>query len=368
MMSNEKKGQNHRLHILFISPTLTAGGAERVFITLLRHFDRQRFRLTLAVLDTRNAAFLKDVPPDVAFVDLKCRRVRYAFGKLLRLIWKLRPDVVFSTLNHLNVGLMMTRLFWPRGIKFFIRPTMVVSDSLRESSQATLWHFILGHFMTRADGFIFQSEQLKTDFCATLRTNVSNGIVIHNPVDIQQIRLLSEVSVETGYMNGYFHLVAAGRLSRQKGFDILIEAMAHLTTKRMCLTILGEGELREELESTVARLGLAGCVHFVGFQANPYPYFKHANLFVLPSRFEGFPNVVLEALACGTPVIATALPGLTEVLMQIEGCETVPIGNARTLAAAIARRVEDGHKRVDANSVEAFDVARICRRYERVFG
>ncbi len=67
-MSNEKKGQNYRKHILFITPTLTGGGAERVFITLLRHFDRRRFRLTLAVVDTRNAEFLEYVPFDVAVV------------------------------------------------------------------------------------------------------------------------------------------------------------------------------------------------------------------------------------------------------------------------------------------------------------
>jgi glycosyltransferase involved in cell wall biosynthesis len=367
-MSNEKKGQDHRLHILFVTPTLTGGGTESVFITLLRHFDRQRFRLTLAVVDTRNAVFLKDVPPDVAVVDLQCRRVRYALGKLLRLIWKLRPDAVFSALNQLNVGLAMTRLFWPGGVKHFIRPTYAMNDALRDNSHATLWRILFKLFMTRADGFIFQSEHLKTEFCATLRTNVSNGAVIHNPVDIQRIRVLSEAPVETGFTLGYFHLVAAGRLSRHKGFDFLVEAMAHLIAKRVCLTLLGEGELREELERMTARLGLRGCVRCVSFQANPYPYFKRANLFVLPSLYEGFPNVVLEALACGTPVIATALPGLTEVLMQIEGCETVPVGDARALAAAIARRVEDGDKRVDANAVEAFDVAGICRRYERVLG
>jgi glycosyltransferase involved in cell wall biosynthesis len=367
-MSNDKRGKDHRRHILFVIPTLGGGGAERVFVTLLRHFDRQRVRLTLAVVDMRNAAFLKDVPPDLALIDLKCRRVRYALGKFLRLIWNLRPDAVFSAQNHLNVGLLMTRFFWPRGVKLFIRQVRLISTDFGEDSYATLWRVLFGLFLTRADGIIFQSEQQKIDFRATLRTNVSNGIVIPNPVDIQGIRLLSEAPVETGYTPGYFHLVAAGRLLRLKGFDILVEAMAHLTAKRVCLTLLGEGELRGELERTTARLGLTGCVRLVGFQANPYPYFRHANLFVLPSLHEGFPNVVLEALACGTPVIATALPGLTEVLMQIEGCETVPVGDARALTAAIARRVEDGDKRVDANALEAFDVPGICRSYERVLG
>jgi glycosyltransferase involved in cell wall biosynthesis len=364
-MSNEKKGQDYRTHILFIIPTLTGGGAERVFVTLLRHFSRQQVRLTLAVVDTRNAAFLKDVPRDVAIIDLKSRKVRYAIGKLVYLIWKTRPDTVFATLNHLNLGLTMSRFFWPRGVKLIIRPSSVLSASLQESSYATFWRHLFGFFMARADGIIFQSEQLKADFCAILSRNVSNSIVIPNPIDLRRIRALSEAPVETGYVPGYFQLVTAGRLKRVKGFDILLEAMGHLTAKRICLTLIGEGELHEELERTTTRLGLNDCVRFVGFQANPFPYFKHANLFVLASRHEAFPNVVLEALACGTPVIATALPGLTELLTKVEGCETVPIGDSRALAAAIARRVEDGHKCVAADAVEAFDVAGVCRCYER---
>jgi glycosyltransferase involved in cell wall biosynthesis len=153
------------------------------------------------------------------------------------LIWKLRPDAVLSTLNHLDVGLLMTRCFWPRGVKLFIQQVRLISTDFGEDSYATPWRVLFGLFLTRADGIIFQSEQQKTDFCATLRTNVSNGTVIHNPVDIQGIRMLSEAPVETGFTPGYFHLVAAGRLSRQKGFDFLIEAMAHLTAKRVCLSL-----------------------------------------------------------------------------------------------------------------------------------
>ena len=90
---------------LFVIPTLTGGGSERVVTNLLKYLDRRRFRLTLAVVDMRQAEFLSDVPEDVEVVDLRCLRVRYALPKLIAMIWRLRPDVVFSTLGHLNLAL-----------------------------------------------------------------------------------------------------------------------------------------------------------------------------------------------------------------------------------------------------------------------
>src|SRR5262252_8321176 len=94
-----------RCRALFLIPTLTGGGAERVIVTIIRHLDRSRFAPILAVVTTRNAAFIDDVPPDVEFIDLRSARVRYVLPRLLKLIWKRRPDVVFSTLGHLNLAL-----------------------------------------------------------------------------------------------------------------------------------------------------------------------------------------------------------------------------------------------------------------------
>ena len=90
-----------RTHLLFLIPSLRGGGAERVIVTLLRHMNRSLFRLGLAVVDMREAVYRDDVPEDVEFIDLGCTRVRYALPKIMRLIWRRRPDVVFSTLGHL---------------------------------------------------------------------------------------------------------------------------------------------------------------------------------------------------------------------------------------------------------------------------
>jgi glycosyltransferase involved in cell wall biosynthesis len=355
---------DRRRHILFIIPTLTGGGAERVFVTLLQHLDRERFRASLAILDTRDAVFLADIPSDVAVIDLQCRKLRYAFRKIVDLVWRLRPDTILSTLNHLNIGVAATRIFWPRGIKLVVRPTGLPPREDRR-------HFLENAFsrlLSLADGYIFQSEELKSEFCASFGLNPSRGVAIYNPVDIAKIRSLAEAPVDTGYAPGYFHLVAAGRLAKEKRFDCLLQAMAYLVDRPVRLTILGEGELRDELEATAARLGVSESVRFAGFQSNPYPYLKSANLYVLSSGKDTFPNIVLEALACGTPVVATELPGITEALSGIDGYETVPVGNARALAEAISRRVDAGDRRVDETAIDSFDAANICRRYEQEMG
>ena len=106
---------------------------ERVIVTLLKYFDRVKFNLTLAVVDTRNV-YLKYLPNDVELIDLNCRRVRYALPKIIVLIWQLRPDVLFSTLGHLNLALAMFRIFFPGEIKFIARESTVVSYGIKNYS------------------------------------------------------------------------------------------------------------------------------------------------------------------------------------------------------------------------------------------
>ena len=125
--------------VLFLIPTLTGGGAERVVVTLLQHLDRDRFDLALAVVDTRHAAFRDQVPSDVEFIDLGCRRVRHALPKLIRLLWRRRPDVVLSTLGHLNLALAIVRPMLPAGVRYLARETTVVSMGILEYSRPQLW-------------------------------------------------------------------------------------------------------------------------------------------------------------------------------------------------------------------------------------
>lgn len=351
--------------VLFLIPTLTGGGAERVITTLLQHFDRNKFQLSIAIIDTRNAVFRSNIPTDVEYIDLHCSRVRYALPKIVGLIWRLRPNVVFSTLGHLNLVLAMLRPLLPNGVKYFARETALVSQNIAAYRMRTIWAWALRRFYRQLDKVICQSYAMRDDLVLFFLVPSNKAEVIHNPVDIASIRQSASRAVDNCLIAGArINLVAAGRLSYEKGFDILIEALALTSDREICLTLLGEGPLAAELLALVNARELQRRVCFAGFQSNPYPYIAQADAFVLSSRHEGFPNVVLEALALQTPVVALPSPGgVREMLTGIAGCVLTKDMSAIALARALDS-IAPG-QRLAKDVALPFAVDAIVSQYER---
>ncbi len=363
-----------RTKILFLIPTLSGGGAERVIVNLLRHLDRSKFELALAVVDTRKAAYLKDLPDDIEFIDLQCSRVRYAFLKIIRLIWQRQPNIVFSTLGHLNLMLAMVKSFLPRNTRYICRETIVLSEHLNTFGNLRIWEWGFKTFYGRVDQIICQSKDMKDDLAVNFAMPPNKLVVINNPVDIERVRRLAVESVATGMLknnaatktdkNNIINLVSVGRLVEHKGFDLLIDALALCANPRFNLTLLGEGPLLEDLQNQAKAHGIEKQVCFAGFQKNPYAFIAQADAFVLSSRYEGFPNVVLEALACGTPVIATpALGGINEILDGLDGCAIAKTLTAEGLAEALSNFVYGN--RLPSTAVEPYAMDRIVKQYEQ---
>jgi glycosyltransferase involved in cell wall biosynthesis len=317
---------------------LQGGGAERVVLTVLRHLDRTQFDLALAVVDCRQPTYANDIPGNVELIDLESRRVRNSLLGILRLIWRRRPDVVFSTIGHLNLGMALIKPFFPRRTRLVLRETIVVTASLSHTTFRRAWSLGYRFLYRLCDRIVCQSEDMRRDLVRNFSMPPDMITLIRNPVDVPRVTALSEsADVPTDEDASTIRLVAAGRLEHQKGFDLLIEALAMCTDVPFRLDILGEGSLRRELSELANARGIGSRVHFLGFQRNPYSFFRAADAFVLSSRFEGLPNVVLEALVCGTSVIAVPAPGgIEELLRGRPGCSIADDVSAKSLAAAIA--------------------------------
>lgn len=359
------------IEILFLAPSLRGGGAERVMVTLSRHLDRKRFSLAFGVVDMTSAVYTSDIPSDVELIDLKSKRVRNALPRIMKLIWQRRPNVVFSTLGQLNLAIAIARRFLPSGTRYIAREGTVVSLLPSLYTVPSWWFWAYRKFYSRFDAIVCQSMAMQQDLTQNFGISPAKMTVINNPLDIQRIRALSAEPADgeeekTARSPAVVRLVAAGSLLPVKGFDVLIAALAQAQDRRYVLTILGEGPSRLELERQVAELGLVGRVKFVGFKKNPYAYFSRADAFVLCSRFEGFPNVVLEALACGTPVVATpGAGGVLEILDGVPGCSLAQDGSPAALAAALSR-VETG-RRIESDVVQRYSAATIVEQYQSIF-
>ena len=353
--------------VLFLIHTLGAGGAQRVFTTLIKHLDRRRFRVILAVVTLGNAVFSGDIPEDVELIDLGVSRVRYALGRIISLVWRYRPDVVFSTPRHLNLALAICRPLLPREVSFIARETQVIS--LSSGRFHTLWRTLFPLFYPKIKFVVCQSHHMQRELIEMFGFRSEKTVVINNPVDVSHIRRQAAEPISYPPTSaGAIKLVAAGRLVEVKGFDLLIEAIALLDTPAVQLVILGDGPLRDGLASLSEARGVAAQVHFVGFQSNPYAWFARADAFVLASRHEALPNVVLEALACGTPVIATPAPGgVREILADVAECVVAGSISAGGLAEAIKTWIARGRARVPEAATERYAVERIATQYEAVF-
>jgi glycosyltransferase involved in cell wall biosynthesis len=354
------------MRVLLVIPTLCGGGAERVFTTLARHIDRQRFQVTLAVVDMQDAVLRQELPADLELVDLGARRVRYALPRIVGLIRRRKPDVVLSTLGHLNVALAMVRLVLPRGVRTIAREATIVSQVIPRYRFPRVWALLYRLFYRLHDHVICQSQGMYDDLVAHYRLPRNKTSIIHNPVDVERIRKRAGEPVP-GYAvpAGRTLFVAAGRLTYEKGFDLLIEAVRLLADRSIVVVLLGEGPEESALRRQAEAAGVADQVVFAGFQTNPYAWYAKADAFVLSSRYEGFPNVVLEALACGTPVIAMPAPGGTaEILQRASDCVLAEAVTARALADALRAWLRSSRRRVGPEATKPYEIGRIVGEYE----
>jgi glycosyltransferase involved in cell wall biosynthesis len=361
-----------RRPIMFVLPTL-GGGAARVVVTLLRHLDRTRFEPHLVVFYTFYGFwFRSEVPDDVVLHVLEARRARNAMPKLVGVIWRVRPAVLVATQGYINFLLLLAKPFLP-SCKIVIRE--VIGERYMEHNRyRDLLYRCYLRLVRRADRIITQTEAVARRLSGEIAPRSRQVECIHNPVDVDRLAAAARIA-ENPFIGPGPHVLAMGRLTYQKGFDLLLRAMARVRAAGVPahLTIVGVGELEADLRAEARALGIADAVELAGFQDEPARYFAHADLFVLSSRYEGMPNVVLEALACGCPIVACDCPhGVSEIVHDAVNGRLVPPDDVEALSAAIVQVLRDDALRSRlrngiASVLGAFAAPAVSARWNRMF-
>ncbi len=337
--------------IAIVIPDLRGGGAEKAVCNLLEELCRRERREAQEapmeidlVMVKAGGVFLKDVPPSVRIVDLGRRRAVFAILPLAGYLRKNRPSFLISHLSHINIiAAIAVRL---AGTK---TPVVMVEHGILPpvlSFPGKEWWVRWGmkKYYPSAAAVVAVADYSARDLALQLGLPEGKLRRIYNPVLTAALMEQAKEIVSHPWFDKKEVpvILGAGRLAGEKDFDTLIRAFAGLRRQRPArLVILGEGPLRHELEQTIRRLGIAGDVWMPGFVENPYAYMRSSDLFVLSSLREGLGNVLIEAMACGCPVISTDCPGGPREILQDGALGIlVPVGDAGAMAAAMRQVLE----------------------------
>jgi len=337
--------------ILFILPNLNGGGAERVAINYLNQLDTEKYSITLVVFE-KTPNLLELVPKAVRLIDVRTESTSRSFLAVLKILRAIKPDVVFTTHSRVATLLMVIKSFAPR-FKHIARMQSTPSLEKKHGAYGSVRRLLYAAGFKNADIVVAQAENMKEDAIRVFGLDESRIRVLPNPVDTKHIDQ-SLVGETSPFPPDQIAAVASGRLAYPKGFDVLIAALP-LVLKRhpnFVLYILGKanGE-SEKLKALVDRLELENHVKFLGFQSNPYPYYKFCDLFILSSRWEGFPNVLLENYYLNTPIVSTrCVPVVEDLIVHgVNGCLCAPASDD-SLAEAISCCMKIHRKNIQNNS------------------
>lgn len=348
-------------------PALLGGGAERSMLNLAIGMAEQDVDVDL-VLAAATGPYLKMVPPQVRVVDLKAGRVLSSLPALTRYLREEKPVGMVSALDHANVvALWAWRLAGGQSrVAVCMQNTPTQDASHASSIRGRLTPLAMRLFYPWATGIVGVSQGVVDDFIKM--TGIRQKVrVIHNPVVTPDLFKRADEHVEHPWLQPGQPpvLLGVGRLTQQKNFPNLIRAFAEVRKQHPSrLMILGEGEDRSALEALIGELGLQAEVSLPGFVQNPYAYMKRAAMFVLSSDWEGLPTVLIEALALGTPVVATDCPsGPREILRGGMLGRLVPMNNASALAQAITATLSEPRKLTSEEAYAGYTQAVVVNQY-----
>ena len=302
------------LKTLFILPDLRGGGAQSVMLSLSAAVDRERFEPSLVVLG-ETKTFQDRIPASVPLTTGNHSRLRNSIPWLVRHVRRTKPDIIVSVMGYLNLTLLALKPLLPKKVRIIVREANVLDATTNELPAMLNGQYLYRRLYRRASAIVSPSDTIAAELRKALRRHDASITVIANPVDTSRIRRAAEQPRRAA--GDGLRFVSAGRLTRQKGYDRLIELAPRLPENAR-IDIFGNGPDAGDLNQRILSLGLEQRVVIHDFTDKLAAWMAGADAFVLPSRWEGLPNVVLESLALGTPVIASDQAAVSTLSAEVE--------------------------------------------------
>jgi len=380
------------IKILFLHPTFTFGGAERTAFNLLRGLNKDKFIVTLVTskkvaqhfseLSLGKIIYIDEMGIDIWFREVTIGNLK-KFWSDVRIIAKLlkseSPEIAFGMMYYASSLLSIAK-------KIFRLKTIVISSPRGplnayintfykdKKIDRLFWKLNFYFFCHYSDGLVVASDGTKRECIENYKANPENVKVINNGIDAEYVRERALETVAASMPSGYFIISTAGRVAHEKNFPLLLRAISIVRkTEKVKLMLIGDGPDRPELERLADALDIKGDVYFTGFQENPYKFIKRSDLFVHTCLLEGFGNVIVEAMACGVPVIATDCPyGPREIITNGENGVLAPMEDADALAHEMLSLLGNEIHRQDLSERGYlrslyFSVDRMVKAYEEIF-
>lgn len=313
---------NKKKKITFLISTLSGGGAESVCVGIANIFATNGWNVDLVVLNLNNEAYLSRLSSKVKLVVLNVKRARYSGLSILKYIYKNKISTILVFNYELSVILTILRLIFRLRIKIISRNISTFSAKMFQFYQLSLWdRFIVAplikFFYHRVDYVINQSNGMRDDLISIYPKLKFFTKVIFNPIPIQLVEYANKNNLSNIKKENY--LLCIGRLEKIKGFHHAIKAFSGIVDKYpyLRLKIVGKGSEEKRLKEIAIKYSVADKVDFEGFKKDIIPCFLHARVTILPSLYEGYPNVLIESISMNTPVIAFDCPsGPNEIIID----------------------------------------------------
>lgn len=339
-----------KMHISILLPYLRGGGVERIRMVLAHEFARAGHEVEFVLMQAKGP-LLEEAQASFPVVDLATSRARALPYALARYLRKQRPDALIAAMWPLTAIAPIAQRLSGRRCKVLVSEHNTLSVQYRDWGR--LHHVALRASMAvgyrLADRRVGVSSGVVQDIAALSGLGHDAFDVIHNPVPPRPYPPSSALQEAEALWSGPAgaRIVTVGSMKKQKNHPLLLRAFARLDRPYARLMFVGDGAGRDALMSLAQELGVADRVILAGFHPDPTPFYKTADLFVLSSDYEGFGNVIVEALACGTPVVSTDCPsGPGEILDGGRYGRLLPVGNVEAMAEAMALSLDHPGDRV----------------------